>query len=374
LLVVIAIIGVLVGLLLPAVQAAREAARKMQCSNNLKQIGIAVHNFHDTRNGLPPSCLFNLKPSFWALIYPYIEQQPLYDLLESVPLNLTAAGKPPLVLDGVSTTNTGGWFTNALTKDQQNAFGAVPIYKCPSRRSGTKICLLSSNVNGNGPRGDYGIVSILDSVTNASGGYVSNLNGGWGAVISMYGNATKNYFIEHNVGPFEVSNLTFNVPATASLTNPLGGNNDDAKYAVHWDLRSTMARFQDGTSNQILVGEKFIPTDIVDKQPTILAEVHWDGSVISGHTNAFTMNIGHAVHPAYACIKRSPNDIDPSDYHDATGAVTFSHVQAVFGGIHPGIATFVLGDGSVRSFSSSMNWETLYFYARVNDGNVIAEP
>jgi prepilin-type N-terminal cleavage/methylation domain-containing protein/prepilin-type processing-associated H-X9-DG protein len=83
LLVVIAIIGVLIALLLPAVQAAREAARRTQCMNHLKQVGIALHNYHDGHNALPPGYIY--QPGYksggfgWGTsILPFMEQEPLF--------------------------------------------------------------------------------------------------------------------------------------------------------------------------------------------------------------------------------------------------------------------------------------------------------
>ncbi len=97
LLVVIAIIGILVALLLPAVQAAREAARRMQCGNNIKQLGLAAHNYHDTYKGFPPGEMGTWEPGGWGAplistsgaaspIYhmlPFIEQRPLWDTMQS---------------------------------------------------------------------------------------------------------------------------------------------------------------------------------------------------------------------------------------------------------------------------------------------------
>jgi len=90
LLVVIAIIGVLVALLLPAIQAAREAARRAQCANNLKQLGLAIQNYHSARNKFPAATqgrdgngsLSNPRISYLGQLLPYLEQQPLYDLID----------------------------------------------------------------------------------------------------------------------------------------------------------------------------------------------------------------------------------------------------------------------------------------------------
>ena len=112
LLVVIAIIGVLVALLLPAVQAAREAANRMSCGNNLKQLGIGCHNYHDTHKKLPLNYMngafgSSTPQTSWLLsVLPFIEQTPLYDVYDfryginndprnpNQPSNLWVAGRP----------------------------------------------------------------------------------------------------------------------------------------------------------------------------------------------------------------------------------------------------------------------------------------
>lgn len=112
LLVVIAIIGILVALLLPAIQAAREAARRSQCSNNMKQIGLALQNYHDTYKRFPPSgILYGDAPvphalpyhhTWLVMILPFMEQGPLYDGVDKHwPIYKDATGQP----QGIVSTN-----------------------------------------------------------------------------------------------------------------------------------------------------------------------------------------------------------------------------------------------------------------------------
>ena len=126
LLVVIAIIAILIGLLLPAVQKAREAANRIRCANNLKQIGLALHLYHDTLDGFPSAQDTNFQPRYYwswqAKILPYIEQ----DTLEREAEVWRDSG-PPGNLRWIP------WYTAHNTQPQNPVLATVvPTYVCPS--------------------------------------------------------------------------------------------------------------------------------------------------------------------------------------------------------------------------------------------------
>ncbi len=215
LLVVIAIIGVLLALLLPAVQAAREAARRSQCANHIKQIGLAIHNYADVYKVLPPGQMGTNDPGGWNtyrfhngnnlgplfFILPYIEQQPLYNRITG-----------PLTIGGTTHPPQGGW---PLWSGYEPWRTRISVYFCPSDGAGpsrdptwtggANYCFsrgdrINNNVNDNRARGrgvfqyDYCVpfAAIHDGTSNTVAvseqgvynGIVQRLYGGYCAPIA----------------------------------------------------------------------------------------------------------------------------------------------------------------------------------------------
>jgi prepilin-type N-terminal cleavage/methylation domain-containing protein len=232
LLVVIAIIAILIALLLPAVQQAREAARRTQCKNNLKQIGLGLHNYHDTYLLFPAGGFGPRKGSWLISILPFIDQAPAYNLIDFSGCSGTSTGTTPCGSDF-------SWQYTAPPAAMANLFYSlrVPGYYCPSsdldktRSQGTgKIQL----VNYVGIAGSA--ISPLDGVSAifpaATYGYISN-NG------VLYPNADKS-----------IRDIT------------------------------------DGTSNIIVVGEQGLTTlDPLTGAKTDVRSCNWDGAAWHGVTS-----------------------------------------------------------------------------------------
>jgi len=170
LLVVIAIIAVLIALLLPAVQQAREAARRSQCKNNLKQLGLAMHNYHDTHSRFPPRGIIGStdgnmdKDGNWnwaCMILPQIEQSPLFNQLNvgqgnSVPRN------------SANMTNVNDYRTATAGTREQLLTTRIPVYLCPSANGPVNNkygCYLGTLM--------YGMNNCIAPPPNAAGGVIA---------------------------------------------------------------------------------------------------------------------------------------------------------------------------------------------------------
>jgi prepilin-type N-terminal cleavage/methylation domain-containing protein len=360
LLVVIAIIGLLIAMLLPAVQAAREAARRMQCSNNLKQIGLGIHNFHSARNGMPPVLVFDWDISVHILLYPYIEQAALYDVYN----NMKAPNGGYTFWSSAITTEGGrptAWFEELPSDERRKELSSVPCYFCPSRRSAGKFC--KARFSGRaitGPRADYCAV-------------IAKSREDYWARYTYY-----NSYENEITGCFKIAELTFSGVFGGSAVG-------DRTKILSWVPRSSFALLKDGTSNTVCFGEKFIPAHALNSEARIEHQ-EWDGSILTAaNGNNEMFNIARLIHAETGkspIIARSPKDkpgtvtetawveMDP-DYN--TGGIAIWGKYG-FGSSHPNIVNFVLCDGSVHSISPTIDHMLLYYLGDGSDGQAVTIP
>jgi prepilin-type N-terminal cleavage/methylation domain-containing protein/prepilin-type processing-associated H-X9-DG protein len=299
LLVVIAIIGVLVSLLLPAVQAAREAARRMQCGNNLKQLGLGMHNYHDTHRAFPMAYFVSIPPlniqNWGSAVLPYIEQQNLYDMLDTrVP---AAFEMGPVGAANVQVIST-----------------PLAVYQCPSAPGGS-----SRVYDGGIPAG------ALPGLPQLS----------WRAAPSDYCVPTGVLGVYSNL-------------AYANFPGGSGGNRHGA-LQVHTpggsNRNSRMADILDGTSNTFLLGERTGGGDIYAKRsmisaPDQLRQVNgggWGDALNGEHWLGGTLMSGTTVPP-----QQGPCGINCSNLRGYG-----------FHSFHPGGCHFLMVDGSVQFISES---------------------
>ena len=301
LLVVIAIIGVLMALLLPAVQAAREASRRNSCANNLKQLGIAFHNFHDTRKGFPalktdPNYTVNAtsQPARgWAVdLLPFIEQEPIrkaYNMSVAYDDNTTTTTLP-----------TGGTTTNLLTTQS-----ILRLFQCPSTPSQNRTATI------------YTSGTITGGATALSTGTVTTYVGG-----------AIDYFPHCGIGTITMGGST------------TYGNGEPA-LAIN--KQQSIAAMTDGTSQTILLDEVAMrPTNYIKgyRQTSTVADPEW------ATWGGFAMTYLYGY-------DSSGTQTTAVSGVTAAGIVNYNNDMGIYA-FHPAGANALFVDGSVHFFGNNV--------------------
>jgi prepilin-type N-terminal cleavage/methylation domain-containing protein len=298
LLVVIAIIGILVALLLPAVQQARESARRTQCKNNMRNIGLAMHNYHDSHQQLPPGYIAKIpqnitssERSLWswgALLLPQLDQSPLYQVLNPGPM----------------------WLEQHLTTPQGLAALQTPlaVFRCPSDSGG-------------------GINEFDDSVAEPGNSNFYN--------AKVTSDGTDRIAIS-------LSNYVMVANTSDSTTPPVLFSQYGPPHGVGFQNSSVGFReMRDGSSNTLIVGERAFRFDDLTVGAGNALGFSAATCASSGSWNIKSAQLA-AVGIGYDGINYS-----------ATNRI---HQRRGFSSNHTGGAHFVLGDGSVRFISENIDY------------------
>lgn len=345
LLVVIAIIAVLIALLLPAVQQAREAARRTQCKNNLKQIGLAIHNFHDTHNGLVPLTIGSGRMTALGLLWPFAEQTNAYNLLNG---GNAKTGTDPYPTD-LAATMESNW--RRLNASEKQAISSIPWLLCPTRRGGVQMRSDEAYGQAGGPLSDYGVVAIHREVTDNT-----NTEFQWWD----HRLPCNNFFVGTQKGALRVAQVDCSLP-DHDPTAP-----DQPSMYRTWKPRDQFSRVTDGLSNTLIIGEKHVRQGEFGNWGA--GPDNQDGSYMVDEGNWREYNTARSMGRGMT-FGRGPNDKQ----------VTFANSDdpgrrgAGFGSWHVGTCQFVLGDGAVRDVSINIDEQTRRRLAHASDGLPIGE-
>jgi prepilin-type N-terminal cleavage/methylation domain-containing protein/prepilin-type processing-associated H-X9-DG protein len=324
LLVVIAVIAVLIALLLPAVQAAREAARRVQCTNNLKQLGLALHNYENVNGAFPPTTLlvyasptapnpyYKSEWSVTARIAPFLELGPMFNAIN---FTLTYDDPPNTTVSTLS----------------------IAMILCPS---------------------DPHTAALDDGHGRTEG-------------VMTYGNVVGDWYVWWKAGPVNRSAFSPNVSKrlaefTDGLSNTLLFSESQVE---HYQLRScgstgglTPTNFPDTTQSPALI-KTLAPTC---SKTGALGHQKWgNGSVFNnGVTTALTPNTKVLALPG------DPNSYDIVTTDENQGGPTYAALTA--DSYHPGGVNCLLGDGSVKFIKDSVNGQAWRALGTIAGGEVIS--
>jgi prepilin-type N-terminal cleavage/methylation domain-containing protein len=316
LLVVIAIIAILIALLLPAVQQAREAARRTQCRNNMKQLGLAIHNYHDNFTVFPYAW-GSVQETWSALVLPYMDQAPLYNTLvwHRTPTD-----------DWSTITSTSPTWPNKVACGVQ-----VPALRCPS------LALPDSFSNSGIPNrkpASYRVVT--------------------GSLIASDDNSTRP--APYNAAPY--TSLEFSPARDPGVNGIMVGAGS-----------TKMRDITDGTTNTVMVGESYTDPQYskdgqgMDYWNFFIPQI-WDNNTNRCWSAGNGSGTEH-TEAAGSTLVRINARLNPTIH----GVL----MEVSFGSYHVGGAFFTMGDGSVKFLSDNIDAALYQALGSRNGGEVVGD-
>ena len=318
LLVVIAIIAILIALLLPAVQQAREAARRTQCRNHLKQIGLALHNYHDTHDTFPYGWQQELyagqtkrRDCWFQRILPFVDQAPLYNTYEGYPAVNAYEGE----------------YIHRITNTQ--IIGKIPAMSCPSDPN-------APGVGGNG-----------------------------GALAFQ-----SNYAVCAGVGP--LSAMTIDVPTRTISTTNRDMIAVPGTGLFFMNSRLGIRTCTDGSSNTLLVSEGVIRNNAVGAWGELGG--HWGGAPHGSYgfsvAEAPNTTVADRVYSCKATVYVAAQGAAPCENGNAGGLAGRWNFARSF---HTGGVQVTMADGAVKFVSNNIDRQTWMKLGVFNDGLTVGD-